>query len=776
MQKSILTIIVSWLLLFCSAEIKAASPADAGTDTVPTKITELQEVVAVRKEKYRKKGNPAVALIEKIRKASQGSDPRNEEQYSYDEYNKLVLGIHDYKKPAGEGNPLSDFIDTAALTGKPVLNLSLKERGAKRIWSDNGKKEKTIVVAKRSEGIDESLDQGNIQKLLDDVLRQVDIYGNDITIMQNRFVSPLSRIATDYYKFYLVDTIAGDDGNRYIRIAFGPHNRESMGFSGNLYVQEGDSGCFIRNIDMRVPKTINLNYVKELRIEQEFSKDAYGNRHKIHDNMTVVLQVLPSTPQIYARRETTSSNQRYYIDKEYAGFLDKDGYEHTLPEAGSRSEIDWVLIRYGNMSMAQRSMHQLMPNLRKNSLFYWGERIVSCLVRGYISPVKNSGVVFGPLNTLVSFNDIEGARFRVGGMTTAYLSKRWFGRAYVAYGTKDRRFKYGAELEYSFLDKEYHSREFPIKSLRLSHYYDIDQIGQHYLFTNKDNIFLSLKRMSDERATYRRLTALEYTLELRNGFSLEAALRHERQEATASLPFILADGRCIEHYNQSTLSIRLRYAPGETFYQSASQRLPINMDAPVFMITHEFGPKGTFGSSFTLNKTEISFQKRFWFSASGYLDAVIRGAKIWSKVYYPALTWANANLSYTIQPESFSLMRPLEFATDQYFSWDLTYWMNGLIFNRIPFVKKAKLREVISFKGYYGSLTDKNNPLLDKNLPQFPQNAGIGLMRKMPYMELSAGLDNIFTILRVDWVWRLSYLKCRDRDKYGLRISLHFSF
>lgn len=746
------------------------------TDEKPEKITELNEVVVTKSTKYKKKGNPAVAFMEKIRKEFPNHDPRKAEKYSFDEYEKLVLGIHDFKgAQENDKYGLRDFIDTASVTGKPVLNLSLKERGMERIFSDNGKKTKSIIVARRSEGIDESLDRGNIERLLTDVLRQVDIFGNDITIMQNRFVSPLSHIAGDYYKFFLTDTIS-EGGKEYIRLVFGPHNRESMGFSGSMYVEKGDSTMFIKRIDMRIPKAINLNYVKELRIEQEFDKDYLGNRHKTRDDMTVVLEVVPGTPQIYARRETSSENHRYFITDEFIGYENKEGEEHILPDADSRTDIDWALIRFGNMSLAQKSMTQLMPRLRSDKLFYWGEKVLSCLVKGYISPVKNSKFVIGPVNTIISGNDVEGVRLRLGGMTTAWLSPRLFARGYVAYGTKDRKFKYGAEIEYSFTDKEYHSREFPIHSLRLTHNYDIDQIGQHYLFTNQDNVFLSLKRMKNEKVTYRRLTELDYTLERKNGFSIEAGLRIERQEATRWLPFRFADGTVIGHYNMSAMRIRLRYAPGEKFYQSASQRLPINMDAPIFIITHEFGPKGILGSDFTFNKTEISFQKRFWFSAFGYLDAIIRGAKIWSKVYYPSLTWANANLSYTIQPESFALMKPMEFATDQYVSWDLTYWMNGLIFNRIPFVKKAKLREVVSFRGYYGSLTDKNNPALNNNIPDFPADAQTGLMGKKPYMEISAGLDNILTILRIDWVWRLTYRNVPSKDKYGLRISLHFSF
>lgn len=301
-------------------------------------------------------------------------------------------------------------------------------------------------------------------------------------------------------------------------------------------------------------------------------------------------------------------------------------------------------------------------------------------------------------------------------------------------------------------------------------------IGQHYLFTNPDNIFLSIKRKQSYLATYRRLSELEYRLELANNFSIIAGLRHEIQEATPWVPFMRSDGSSVANYTQAALYLQLRYAPGEEFAQQKSNRLPINLDAPVFMITHEYGPKKFMGADFTLNRTEISIQKRVWCSAFGYIDFLIKGGKIWSSVQYPALMWQNANLSYTIQPESYSLMNPMEFATDYYGSLDMTYWMNGLIFNRIPLVKKAKLREVFTFKLLMGGLTKKNDPQYNNELFRFPVDAATTRLGNTPYMEIGCGIDNILKIARIDYVWRLTYRDAPNINRSGLRVSLHFSF
>ena len=218
----------------------------------------------------------------------------------------------------------------------------------------------------------------------------------------------------------------------------------------------------------------------------------------------------------------------------------------------------------------------------------------------------------------------------------------------------------------------------------------------------------------------------------------------------------------------------MRYAPNEKFYQTKSNRFPINIDAPIFTLSHKFGFKGVLGSDYNLNHTEFGVQKRFWFSAFGYFDAILKAGKEWNKVPYPLLIIPNANLSYTIQPESYPLMNAMEFINDQYVSWDLTYNANGALFNRIPLIKYMKLREVVSFRGLYGSLSKKNNPMNDDSLFRFPN--GSNVMDDMPYMEVGVGLDNIFTILRLDYVWRLTYRDTPGVSKSGLRLALHFTF
>lgn len=744
--------------------------------------TTLQEVVVnPGKTKYSKKNNPAVQLMENIRKHQHLYDPKNHDYYNYDKYEKIVLALNDFS-PAKNQNWFTrkfgfiyEYLDTSDVSGKPILPISVKEKCSKVLYRKSPSSQKEIVEGYKHGGLDEIGDEESIRRFLEDVFREVDIYGNDITLMQNRFVSPLSNIAANYYKFYL-DTVKIMK-KPMLELSFAPHNPESFGFNGRMFLEPGDTTYFIHKIVMNVPKAINLNYVKSMYIVQNFTQAADGSRNKISDDMTVEFEIIPGTQGLYARRQTGLTNFDYdEPEKDYAKYLDKEGSQFYNDYAMIQPDQFWRDHRQMPVKENEQAMKKLLARLREVPLFYWTEKVVTVLVSGYLPTGKDSKFDFGPMNTTISANTAEGARFRVGGLTTANLSKHWFMRGYLAYGTRDKKLKYGGEVEYSFNEKKYHSREFPIHSIKLEHQYDLDHLGQHYLFTNSDNIFLSLKRQPDDKVTYRRITRLDYKMERKGGFSFDIGFKHEIQEPTRWLPFENGYGDLFRNYYQSAFTVMLRYAPGETFYQSKTNRYPINMDAPIFMLTHEYGPKGLLGSSFTTNKTEFSVQKRFWFSAFGYADVILKAGKIWSQVQYPALMWPNANLSYTIQPESYALMNAMEFANDQYISWDLTYWANGALFNRIPLIKYLRLREVVSFRGLYGKLSDKNNPEYNNNLFRFPFDSFTMPMRNQPYMELGVGIDNILTILRVDYVWRLTYRDTPNVDKGGVRVQLHFTF
>ncbi len=748
----------------------------------PSSVT-LKEVTVQRAPgKYHKKNNPAVDFAESIKNHQHLTDPRRQPFYNYSKYERITMGINNFTIDQADSGMFNRFgflnnhIDTNEVTGKPVLTLSVREKTSDVLYRHDPESEREYVTGSRRAGVDDVMsNQENLSEMLSDAFREIDLYQNDINLLKNRFVSPLGRIATDFYKFYLTDTVQlGDE--RCIVLSFVSHNTSSFGFTGRVYVPVNDTTMFIRRVEMGVPRDINLNFIQNIYINQEFDRAPDGSRLKTLDDMVVELQLLPGTPSLYVRRNTAYTGHNF-DPSPHQDIL--DGMARTVTDslAYNRDNLYWQQQRILPISRNEARVDNLMKELRHVPLYYWTERTIKLFATGYVHTPNGSPVDIGPIEEFVSHNDLEGWRLQVGGLTTSALSKRWFARGYGAYGLHDHRWKYSGELEYSFIDKKLHSREFPVHSLRVNHTYDVDQIGHHpAYFSNIDMLFSSITRMDNNQMTYRRTTDLTYELELYNNFSLQASANLIRQEATPLMPFITGDGRSYSHFDQGEFSLTLRYAPGEKFYQTKTERIPINLDAPVFSLSHTISPKGWLGSMWTINRTEATYNQRFWLSAFGYVDVALRGGHVWSRVPYTSLLTPNANISYLIEPESFSLLNPLEFLTDTYGTWDVTYWLNGALFNYIPYFKKLKLREVVSFRGYAGHLSVKNDPRHDPALFRFPEICNTQRLGHTPYMELSVGLDNVLRFFRVDYVWRLNYRNNPGISRSGIRASIHLTF
>lgn len=763
------------------ASRKRGDNVQVDIDLVSTGVL-LGEVIAKpKREHYSKKNNPAVAFMEKIRHTQDLNDPRRHDNYNYNKYERITLALNDYQfnDSAKRGfdkmfSCVKEYIDTSEVSGKPILNVALREKLSSVHYRKEPKGEKEFVTGLRSSGIDEMLDKQSMQTFYEDVLREVDVYDNDIVLMQTRFVSPLSRIAPDFYKFYLTDTVFVDT-TRCVELTFVPRNPSTMGFTGRFYVPVGDTTMFIKRIVLRVPHDINLNFINGLVISQDYEKAPDGSRLKTKDDMILEASVVPGSGGLYGRRQTVYDSHNFDPAPD-ASIFKRGVAQIYAPGAEYRGQDFWDENRKAEIAQGVNGIEKMMERMRQVPLFYWTEKVVKVLVSGYVPTAKKSYFDIGPMTSLVSYNSVEGLRLRAGGMTTANLSRRWFARGYGAYGFRDHKWKYKAELEYSFRDKNYHSREFPIHSLRATQLYDLDRLGQISSVHNADNFFLSVSRLPDRQMTYHRVSKLEYILETEQHFSLEARIQQERQYSTPFMTFVNGYGENFRHYTMNSFRLQLRYAPGEKFYQLTTGRTRINFDAPEMVISHTYAPKGFMGNPFALNVTEASFFKRIWLSAFGYVDMTLKGGHVWSRTPYPGLLIPGANLSYLIIPDLFSCMNPMEFINDSYAQWDLTYWANGLILNYIPIIKRLKLREAFMFKGVWGHLSDRNKPWLNPDLYGFPEINNTQLMSDTPYMEVGVGLDNLLKVFRVDYTWRLTYRDNPGACKQGLRFTFHFSF
>ncbi len=732
----------------------------------------MSEVVVKRRNlRYRKKGNPAVDFVRRVIDSKNRYNPLNKDYYQFDHREQIAVAINNFQKDKNKillnkYGFLTNYTDTSELSGKAILPISGKDMMEKYFYQKSPQLEKRILLAKKSSGLDDFLSEDGVDQFLKEAFRDVDIYDNDINLFLKPFVSPLSVGGPDFYKYYLLDTVQVA-GEKCMDLGFVPFSHEATGFVGHLFITL-DSTNFVKKVILNLPKGINLNFVQNLSIEQDFNRAADGTRLLMNDNIALEFSLFPKADGFYAKRTNLYTHHSFDCPADRSIFSPLNTNINLAESSKNMAS--------GTLPSSVNSVGKMLKELRKDPFYNITEKITSAVLTGYIqtSSVDNK-FSFGPVYSTVSVNAAEGLRLRLGGLTTANLNDRWFANGYLAYGLNDHQLKGLAQLEYSFIKKEKQVNEFPVNSVRASYFFDLNRLGQNYLYTTADNILLSIKRLPDDKITYLRKMELSYNREFYSHFSAGIDFRYRTEFATPYISFVdNTSGQSLNSYSTSELQLRLRYAPGEKFYQSIGRRRTFKRDVPVFSLSHTLAFKNVLNSDYYYSHTEFGYQQRFWLSSLGNVNVIIKAGKVWSKAPFPLLIIPNANLSYTTQYESYALMNPLEFVTDQYISWDLNYNLNGLILNQIPLLKTLKLRENLSFRGFYGNLNNRNDPTGSSNLFILP--AGTTQMGNEPYMEVGVGILNIFKFLRLDYIWRLNYLNRPNIEKSGLRFNLDFYF
>lgn len=745
----------------------------------------LDEVVVSRRnrKRYSKKNNPALDLVRKVIENKDKTSLLNRPYYQCDKYQKITYAWNGFE--AGKFGMLNkrfgflyDHIDTTQ-KGRSILPLGLREVASTLYRQSSPERVRTVIHAKKFDGIDELLPQEEVQNTFNEFFRDVDIFENDIVLLSNHFVSPLSNVAPAFYKFFAVDTLE-IDSVRCVNIAFTPHTTEAYGFTGSLYVAL-DSSYALKRAHFNLPKNINLNFVESMSFDQDFTYAPDGTRLLTKDFISVAFFV-PAAPRVYGERLNAYRNYSFERPADMPLF---DFPDPVVDESAGHvaSATEWDSLRHVPLSEQESRTSLLMTELRHVPIYRFTEGFVKICTNNFI-PIRkeNSPFDIGPVFSMISANELEGFRLRFGGETTTSFHKHLFLSGYAAYGFKDKRPKGMGSVEYSFNDKKKYHVEFPVHSLTGYYRYDVEKVGDESYSSVGGNAISSLFSRSDDRdAIYARDAGLSYRHEYHSGFSLNAHFSYKTSYSTFLTDFQRYDEMgvlsSLDNYSMSTLKLSFRFAPKEKFFQSRQHRFTLNKEVPILLLSHSVAKDGFLGSDYTCHKTELSFEKRVWFSYFGYIDFVLKGVKVWNRVPYTLLDIPPVSSSYFIDNEAFNLMDPIEFINDQSVAWYLTYYMNGLVLNRIPVIRKLQLREVFSFRGLWGNLSRDNNPLRADNpegLFAFPSTTYT--LGDRPYMEVSAGVENIFKVFRVDYVWRLSYKEHEGVDKSGVRFGVHFNF
>lgn len=762
--------------------------------TLKTDTKQLKGVtVKSKRSKYSRKNNPAVELMKRVIAAKKRTDLANHDYYQFNKYQKITLAINDIKPSELENEKLKNKkwllnqIETCPYNNKLILPLSVDETVTQNIYRKDPKTEKSIIMGQNSSGVNDLIETGDIlNSVLKDVFTDVDLYDDQIRLLQYPFTSPIGKDAIAFYRYYIVDTVYVDR-DKCFHLQFLPNNQQDFGFRGELWIL-ADSTLHVKRCNLTLPKKSDVNFVDNLQIIQEYTRLPEGEWALTTDDMFVEMSIAKFLSKAIVIRTTRMSD---YAFDELPDKLFK-GKTKVLHEANARmrDETFWDKYRSVELTKSESSMDAFINNLSQQKAFKYIIFGVKAFIENFVetgSQNHPSKVDIGPINTLISSNFIDGVRTRISAQTTANLNPHWFLSGYYARGWDSRKDYYKGELTYSFNKKEYLPREFPKRTLTFTSTYDVCSPSDKFMHTDKDNVFTALKWTKVDKMMFYNRQQLSFEREEEWGFRTTISLKTEENEACGNLLFkplsMVGNEDAMNgpgKFRTTEARIEFRYAPGETFINTKQRRLPVNLDAPVFTLSHTTGIKGVLGGDYDYNFTEASIYKRLWLNSWGKIDILAKGGIQWNKVPYPLLIMPAANLSYIINDETFNLINNMEFLNDRYASLDVSWDMNGKLFNRIPLLKKLKWREWLEIKCLWGTLTDKNNPTLaanagDHTLMEFPEGSYI-MDSKRPYIELIAGIHNIFKIIHIQYVHRLNYNHLPTATKNGVRLMVRLTF
>lgn len=771
----------------------------------PSSVELKSIVVKGKRKRYSRKENPAVELMRKVIAAKKTYNLKNNDYFSYDQYRKTTFSINEFTEKVFEEGSfknmpfLKDHVETCAETGKLILPVSVMEETSRYIYRKKPESEKTIVTGKRDVGLNQLLNTGDIlNEVISDCFTDVNIYDENVRLLQYPFISPIStHYAIGFYHFFLGDTLfIGND--RCIEVDFVPANPQDFGFMGNLYIY-ADSTYRIRKTTLHIPRRSDVNYVEDLRIEQEFVSLPGGEQVLASDKMLVQLKVTNYLTKFQVERRTHYNNfsTEDISDREFK-FL---GPTYTVPNAMLQDQTFWNKHRPEELTQGEGRMEDMLRKMKEIKHFNVFLIVIKAFMENFVEtssdPDRPSKVDIGPINTTITQNFVDGLRLRASAQTTANLNKHLFAKGYLAYGFKDERWKGMGQMTYSFNEKSYLPREFPMHNITLSVHSDVVSPSDKFMPTDKDNVFTSFKWTKVDQMMYFKRVRLRYEREFQNGLRIESEYTREQDEPTGKLFYQRLDGGGAplastdahrRYLNISDVKIGCYYQPHAKYINTKQRRITVNRDSPCYWLSHTVGFNGLLGGQHAYNLTEMSVYKRFWIPSAGKIDMKLNLSAQWNKVPYPLLIMPPANLSFIKEPETLSMVDNMEFLNDRsaffMFSWDL----NGKIFNRIPLLRKLKWREYIGCNVLWGTLTDKNNPFVhtdDRNLYYFPgrfdsqgqyRYSSYVMDNKKPYYELLFGVHNVFKILHIEAVRRMNYMENENAHKWGFRVMLNMSF
>lgn len=727
----------------------------------------VQEGISLTEVTVKAGENPAYRII---RHAIRRKDFNNKEKLSgfqYEVYNKIEFDLNNIPSKLKDTKAFKPVkfifnnIDSSNSSEKPFLPLFMVESLSEMYFRRNPEYKKEVIKGSKISGVQNQ----SISQIMGDMYQNVNLYENDILVFGKNFKSPISDNAIFHYKFYLEDSLF-IDGHYCYHIRFKPRRQQELLFTGNMWIADTTWG--IKRIEMSIPKDANINFINAANIIQEsqlidstwmISKD----RIVIDFNPNMVTFAKKPTG-VYGRKTTSYKNISINKPREVNFFTFGD---NIVVEEGatSRNEEFWNQERHDSLSANEQKIYKMIDTIKTLRFYRVWNNVFTVLVSSHFTA---GNFDIGPFYKFYSTNSIEGNRFRFGGRTSSKFSRWHELNGYVAYGTKDEKFKYGLGFK-AFLRKK------PTRRIvGMDFKSDMEILGQSQNGFTNDNLFASFfRRIPPSSLTRVDQTQVWYDYEWFQGLNTKLTYVNRRLTPAGKFKYFSLDdsGDTLFRNSIRTSELRLttRFAFDEKFIDGDFSRISLGTHYPVLQLTYTQSMKYIYEGEYDYQKVVLNLSDRIrWGSLLGYTDYVIEGGKIFGNVPYPLLELHGGNQTFVYDYMAYNLMNYYEFGSDRFASLWIFHHFEGLLFNKIPLLRKLKWREVMTYKILFGSVNTSN-----RNMLVFPST--LRALDKGPYHEISAGVENIFKFFRVDAFWRLSYTE-NIKIPFGVRAGFQLAF
>ena len=762
------TLVVSYIG-FEKKEISLKPGLNTGLKIQLKSGTELKEVV-IYTGKTSKKNNPAIDILRKIWERRRKNGLKMFKQYEYDKYEKVEFDINTIDSAFMNSKVFKGMefvfnqIDTSSISGKTYLPIFINETLSEVYGDNENKKFKEITKANKNSGFGSG---DGVNTFIKDLYAEFDIYDNYLKFFDKDFVSPLSRTGINVYNYVLNDSTFIDNKWCY-NIVYYPRRKNELTFKGDFWVN--DTTFAIKKINLEASKSANINWVKEIYIEQEYEvlNDSVFLLTRDYMMSDFSFSKKEESKGVYGKRTTLARNHKFDLKKDNKFFKKEvNFYDNTI---FNKTEEFWQANRFEVLNKNEAGIYKMLDTLKEVPRFKQIYNLASILGSGYIE-IPKFKLDYGPIFSTFGYNDIEGQRIRIGGRTYFGPNDKWRIQGYTAYGFRDNQFKYGISGRWMVN---------PNNRLILSigNRRDVEQMGVS-LTTSNDVLGRSFASSAlfasgvNNQLTSVNLTTLGFEIEPFKNFIFQTNFTYRTLKSASnefSLDYYtdLTQTEIKSQVKQSEINLVAEFTPKRKTVGYGVDRLDVDFNYPRVFLSYSNGLKGVLDSDFDYQKLQFYYRQPMLIGGFGRLFATFETGKIFGEVPLGLMGVIPGNQSWFVIENTYNLLDYYDFVADEYASLHLEHHFNGRLFSRIPYLRKLNLREIIGIKGVYGTVSDENIRLNASGLTYIaPEDI---------YWEYHAGIGNIFKVLRIDFAWRGSYLEMPDARKFAVRASFGFYF